>query len=837
MAADIDGVLPPLQQVRVLSLGTAWAGRVASMLLADQGADVLEVVRPARAVHACDPLLDRGKRLFEADLKTASECRRITDLAAGADIVIENMRPGACDRLGLGYQALKAGHPHLVYLALPGFAEGDPNRELPAWEGAISAAVGVYTDINPMTALLGGDPIYSSIPMASAYGGILGACTSMLGFYHRQRTGIGQRFEVPLADAVLSAMALLIVEVEGKPSRYHFPPLDPTMMGTVFPILRDVRDHLAPEHVAKIATYLRSMSSPMVNTYTCADGRLLFMVASDHLYQTRAFLEVLGVYDQFIAEGMVAISPYAESGHDNNLYQAGGLSPDWRQHVRMTIANRLQTKPAKVWETLLRNANVPVTVVQTTVEWLAHPMLFEGGVTADLSDPDLGGVRQAGRFVSIEGSGTASPTLTPRRQMGVEGETNWAAPALSYPDPVALSDDTAILQGIRVLDFSNIIAGPAAGRTLAEFGAEVIRIDAPAPQAGPFATMWFGIDVNQGKRAIILNLKTDKGRTALAQLVQETDVVLHNFLDRSAQSLGISHEQLVAINPNIISCQISAWGGAAGGPFKDDPAFDPVLQAASGITMRYGSTERPVLHGIASCVDYMTGFSAVLGIAQALVARQMGRGGSYVRTSLAMAAQLVQFPFMTAHRATAPGTEPSGQEARGEALHQHLHRLADGWAFVGFPPAQSAMVLAALGVTESTVEVMTAHLRTLTLAQVQQQLAAISGVGVTAVCNLAELRQARTIDRPAQTANGLPNGSFVLVRDAHPSGFPTTLPLPTWFRPGVSAIRHLHPAPFPGEHTVEVLREVGWAEAEIEQMIADGVAQTGWAVLPHYLPA
>lgn len=243
-----------------------------------------------------------------------------------------------------------------------------------------------------------------------------------------------------------------------------------------------------------------------------------------------------------------------------------------------------------------------------------------------------------------------------------------------------------------------------------------------------------------------------------------------------------------------------------------------------------------MLHGIASCVDYMTGFSAVLGIAQALAARQMGRGGSYVRTSLAMAAQLVQFPFMTAHRGAAPGTEPSGQTARGEALHQHLYRLADDWAFIGFSPAQSAPVLAALGVAEATVGAMAAQLRTLTLSQVQQQLAAIPGVGMGAVCTLAELRQARTIDGANGAANGLPNGSFVLARGPHPSGFPTTLPLPTWFRPSASEICHLHPAPFPGEHTVEVLQEAGWSKPEIELMIAEGVAQTGWAVLPHYLP-
>lgn len=830
MAADISHQWAPLQQVRVLNLGTAWAGRVASMLLADQGADVVEVQRPGSEPHPCDPLLGRGKRLVEVDLKR--DGGRIADLAAGTDIVIENMRPGVTDRLGLGYEALRDRNPGLVYLGLPGFAEGDPNRDLPAWEGVINAAAGIYTDINPVGALLGRDPIYSAIPMASAYGGILGACTASLGFYHRQRTGIGQRFEVPLADAVLSAMALLIVEVEGKPPRYGFPPIDSAMADTVFTIFRDLSEHLTPEHVAKIAGYLRTLSTPMVNTYPCADGRLLFMVASDHMYQTRAFLEVVGVYEKLIADGMVAASPYAESGLDNNLYEANKLSGAWREHVRTAIAHRLATKPAQEWETRLRNANVPVTVVRTAAEWLEQAALYEGGVTADLHDADLGVVRQAGRFVSIEGSQTASPALASRSR--AEGVVEWRDAALDYPQTAQVAANTPILQGLKVLDFSNIIAGPAAGRTLAEFGADVIRIDAPAPQAGPFATMWFGIDVNQGKRAIIVDLKTDTGRTALAQLVQDTDVVLHNFLDRSAQSLGISHEQLVTINPNIISCQISAWGGATGGPFKDDPAFDPVLQAASGIMMRYGSEARPVLHGIASCVDYMTGFSAVLGIAQALAARQMGRGGSYVRTSLAMAAQLVQFPFMTKYGNWAPGSEPGGQDAKGEDVHQHLYRLADGWAFVGFRPGEGQAVVVALGGAEATVEGLAGRLRTLTLKQVQERLAAIPGAGVGAVCTLAELREARTMKGSAE--NGLPSGSFVLVRGPHPSGFPTTLPLPTWFRPSQSRICYLHPAPFPGEHTVEVLKEAGWAGPEIEQMIADGVARTGWPVLPHYLP-
>ena len=82
----------------------------------------------------------------------------------------------------------------------------------------------------------------------------------------------------------------------------------------------------------------------------------------------------------------------------------------------------------------------------------------------------------------------------------------------------------SILSGVRVLDLSNVIAGPVAARTLAEYGADVIRVDAPAPQAGPRMTMWFGIDVNQGKRATIIDLKTPDGREVLAEVKTDSDL-------------------------------------------------------------------------------------------------------------------------------------------------------------------------------------------------------------------------------------------------------------------------------------------------------------------------
>ena len=388
-----------------------------------------------------------------------------------------------------------------------------------------------------------------------------------------------------------------------------------------------------------------------------------------------------------------------------------------------------------------------------------------------------------------------------------------------------------------MLDFSNIVAGPAAGRTLAEHGADVVRIDPPAPLAGPFATMWFGVDVNQGKRALVLDLKTEAGKTALARLVEGADVVLHNFLDRSARSLGIAHDQLAAINPEIISCQIGAWTGSEPGPYDGDPSFDPVLQASTGIMARYGDGPRkPVLHAIASCVDYITGFSAAAGISQALLARACGRGGSYVRTSLAMGAQLVQFPYMAAWEGAGPGSEPSGQRAMGDGPEQRIYEAADGWAFVGCRAGDGGRLARAVGAAGAAEGAVEEAVRVLTVRELQERVAGLPGAGAAPLRTLAEIRADRTTESTDRHSNWMSSGSLGLFRGPHPSGHATTLPMPTWIRPAVSRVRRLTPAPFPGAHTAEVLAEAGHTDAEVESLAQAGAARPGWEVLPRYLP-
>jgi crotonobetainyl-CoA:carnitine CoA-transferase CaiB-like acyl-CoA transferase len=819
-----------LAGVRVLNLGGIWAGRLAALLLADQGAEVLEIKRPQRAPRPEDALLERGKRTLELDLKSPEGQAAARELALGADIVLNNLGTGRAERFGLGHEALTSANPALVVVDMPGFARADPRASLAAWEGVIDASMGVYTDIPALGRLLGEAPVYTAIPMASAYGGVHAAVAAMFAYLHRLNTGAGQHVEVPLADAVLSAMALHAMEVENQPARYDWPAIDKVMTDVAFPILRAHHATLTAEDHARIASYLARFGRPQAANYRCADGALVFINASEHTHHCRACLQVLGVFEDLIAEGMCLASPYADSAADNNLADPANLSPHWRQRLSDVMAARFATRPAADWESALRQVGVPATVVRSTQAWLSDSALRQAGIVARVAHPDQpAGVWQAGRFNTIEGAHTRSPALRAAERCDSPGCT-WASAVPTLPKPMA-TGGAGVLSDLRVLDLSNIIAAPTAGRVLAEFGAEVIKIDAPCPRAGPRLTVWFGLDVNQGKQPLILDLKSPAGRAAFGRLLATADVVLHNFLEPSARSLGITHEQLARLHPHVISCQLTAWGGPAPGVYQDDPAFDPVLQAASGITLRYGGNSAPAHHGSPSCIDYITGYCAAVGIAQALVALRLGRGGSQVRTSLAMSAQLIQFPYVVA---TATRTEASGQTATGSGPHHRLFRASDGWVFFATREADLGLAAQALKAKDASEAALAAAILQHTLAELTQGLAHLPATACVPVRRLDELRAA--IVRDGDPSTPMAPGGPCMLRQDHPCGERVALPTPTWYRLAASPVRSLAPALAPGAASRSVLRANGFGEAEIDSLIAQDVVRTAWPGATRYLP-
>ena len=205
----------PLEGLRVLDLSRVLAGPYATMMLADLGADVLKIEHPERGDdtrHWGPPFaggesayflsVNRNKRSIGVDLKTGEGLERVKSLAAGADVVIENWKRGALEKMGLGYEALKEEKPDLVYCSITGFGPG-PDEDRPGYDFLVQARAGIMG----ITGQPGGEPTKVGVAAADIFCGMLAANAILAALHRRSATGEGARVEVPLFESTLSWLA------------------------------------------------------------------------------------------------------------------------------------------------------------------------------------------------------------------------------------------------------------------------------------------------------------------------------------------------------------------------------------------------------------------------------------------------------------------------------------------------------------------------------------------------------------------------------------------------------------------------------------------------------
>lgn len=251
-----------------------------------------------------------------------------------------------------------------------------------------------------------------------------------------------------------------------------------------------------------------------------------------------------------------------------------------------------------------------------------------------------------------------------------------------------MTDTSKPLKGVRVLDFSKILAGPLCTQYLADMGADVIKIEdarsgddtrAWPPFAGPGLGAVF-LSVNRGKRSIALDLKTEAGRNVAHRLAKSADIAIESFGSGVAERLMIDEATLRAFNPDLIYCSISGFGRS--GPMKDAPGYDVILQAFCGIMALTGDEGGPYIRSPISPIDQTTGMHALSGILAALFARSRGEGGRRVdvnlfETALGLMAYNLQSYWIR-------GTEPmrSGSSHEGLCPYQAFD-AADGPIMIG----------------------------------------------------------------------------------------------------------------------------------------------------------
>jgi len=819
----------PLDHIRVLDFGQYLAGPLVGMMLADIGAEVIRIDPPGgpRLKEPATDMLSRGKTALTLDLKSDAGRAMARDLVARADVVIENFRPGVMERLGLGPVALKEINPRIVSLSLPGFASTDPAlADLPAWEAVIAARTGQFTDMGLNRRLMGINPSFTPLTLASAYGAAFGAMAVQFALRARDRNG-GEHIEVPLASSLLEGLVYNCEQIEDYPERYKSP--------------REVElDRRAAEGLPMTLSFdeLEEFLDPFYRTYTCLDGRGFYVVAGSVKTHPHRVLETLGLKE--LADELPDFDAYLDTADWPDEWSLRNYPVGDRDRARVSSAMKAAflTRPSHEWEALFGAAKAPATAQRFSKEWLADPHALASGLVIEVDDPRHGRMRQMGNVAWLAGDEGALA-----KRPGPEQDSAPLEDILAEaPRSGAGGDGTGgWLDGLKVLDLTNVIAGPTIGSTLARYGAQVTSVQPVDPSVDPWNTVVFGLHAHRGKESVLLNLRSDDGQVALRKLIGRSDVITMNGTDVQRAALGLGEEQLAAINPRLILVQLDAFGGPARGPKSDHLGYDDLAQAATGVMVRFGGgMETPEEHAHFGTIDVLTGYCACVALGAALLRlEKTGRGG-IARAALAGAGNLIQAQLMYDFDGRAPFDEPAGRGALGWGPFYHCYQAADGWMFFAAPSEGRAALarvpdLADLAGTPDAELVAALSKRFATRdAAHWAQVFAGSSAAVMALGSLHDTRDA-VLQRESEGPVDLTQGTFSVIRhDLHPIGRWCDLVAPNAVRPAQAAITIPGPMPKYGADTRRVLGEIGFSPAQIDAMISSGAAGESWS--EKYLP-
>ncbi|MET0506939.1 MAG: CoA transferase [Burkholderiaceae bacterium] len=246
----------------------------------------------------------------------------------------------------------------------------------------------------------------------------------------------------------------------------------------------------------------------------------------------------------------------------------------------------------------------------------------------------------------------------------------------SNPGPSTVERSRA-LSALRILDLSRVRAGPTCVRQFADFGADVIKVESPADDdlGGPRDGSDFQ-NLHRNKRSLTLDLKAKVGRELFLKLVSKADVVVENFRPDVKDRLGIDYESLARVNPRIILCSISGFG--QDGPYRDRPGFDQIAQGLSGLMSVTGAPGAGPMRAGAAVADVAAGLLAALGIFTALMEREQSGRGQWVQSNL-LQAGITLLDFQAARYTMDGDVPPQVGNDHPTSMPTSAYRTSDGF--------------------------------------------------------------------------------------------------------------------------------------------------------------
>jgi crotonobetainyl-CoA:carnitine CoA-transferase CaiB-like acyl-CoA transferase len=710
MAGVLDGL-------RVLDLSSGIAGPMTTMLLGDNGADVIKIEPPggdpARQLPGPHQLgyrvWQRGKRSACLDLHNADDKATLLALARSADILVESYAPGETAKLGIDYATLAALNPRLIYCSITGYGRDNAHSQRPAIDALVQARTGLMFEqrgwpegaLNHISGLP--DPFPDLEIPADA---VQGADRDGPLFVASQWPSLGAFFSASLGIAA----ALRARGLSGKGQWVETSLLQGALAGGAGVWQRAEK----PDAPGFDTWILNSKSSK--GHFQAKDGHWLHNWVPNPRFILQA-----------AAGDTLNATPDLSVQNDPDRFGTGPEEILVMAHYQPLLAEAVAKFPLADWVEAAAIAEVTMQPVRSIEASLADPAFLEDGCVTEVQDPELGTIRTVGNAYNMSltqgrpGHAPVAPGAN-TEEIRAEAARIIAEASAAAADAAALSPSPspaggrgwpegsgeggaqrrAPLAGIVVLDLGLAIAGPFGTQLLSDLGATVIKIN------GLYDLFWHRVHIaymaNRGKQSITLNLKDPRAMKILLELVKKADVVQHNMRYDAAERLKIDYESLKQINPRLIYAHSRGFERGARARL---PGNDQTGACLSGIQFEDGGMGRAGENGevgrplwsFTSFGDTGNGFLSATSIIQALYHRDRTGEGQFVDTSIINAA-LLNTSYAVARPDGSGFERPriGGDQLGFDAWHR-LYRTADGWlCLVAQTETQRAALLQTLGV-------------------------------------------------------------------------------------------------------------------------------------------
>jgi len=587
-----ESFVKPLRGLRVVDLADE-KGELCGRVLADLGAEVIRLEPPDGALSRTLPpfgpdgttslyfaVRNAGKRGAVADLETEAGRSRLDELLGGADILVESSQPGTLRRLGISAEALLAGHPGLVMTSITDFGQDGPYAD---YQGTDMVGVAMGGMLH-RAGIPEKPPVLIPGSLAYDVAGIAGALGSLLAFWKRLHTGCGQHVDVSAMDAVAGLTDWSLPNYSLNPNLGH-----------------------------------RS-GTGIYTLYRCADGFMRMIILVPRHW--RALKEWVGnpeeladpKYDQFINRlvEMNKIVPVLE-----------GFFAD-KKKIDVAVEAQRRGIPATP---LLRPGEV-LTNEHTTARGTFRALPVAPGLEALVPSG----------FLTIDGERVGPESGPP--ELGELGDAGWSndparaaieALLARTPEP---PEEGYPLRGLRVLDCGVGAVGVEAGRILAEYGAEVIKIE--SSDTPDFIRVIMSSYMNpsflsssRSKQSFGVDLRTEKGRELVQRLVRCSDSFIENNGTGTTEKLGLGAKQLRELNPRMVSFSSQSVGSH--GPWKGWIGYGPNTHPVSGLQhlWNYPEDEERPAGSTAVHPDHLVGRIGALALVAGMIHREHSGWGSH----------------------------------------------------------------------------------------------------------------------------------------------------------------------------------------------------------------